>query len=527
MSCETIREVLRDAVRRDPDGPYLWFDGHTTSLRELDTSANRVARGLLELGLGAGDRVAIMLGNRPEFLSVWFGAVKIGVSIVPINTASVGREAAYSTSHSDASLLVLGDAYLPCLESVLAARPDLPVVVVGDAPHRHRGLDDLMSGDATEPPPSPLDGDSEAAILYTSGTTGAPKGCVMGQSYYLANGRRYVTHMELTPADRVITPLPLFHMNPQITSTMGSLMAGCGLALVDRFHPRTWWDTVRASQSTVFNYLGVMPAMLMGLPERADDADQPAGRGWGAGVPSALQAAFEARFSTRLVEVYGMTESGLNLAEPLGDDRRVGNHVLGFPFPGFEARVVDEAGNDCPADVPGELLLRSDDPTDRRRAFMRGYYKDPEATEHAWRGGWFHTGDFVARDEDGRGRFVDRKKDIVRRSGENIAAAEVEEVLRLHPQVIDVAVVAVPDPVREQEGAAVVVVGERDAGPPPDELWAWCDERLAYFKVPRYIAFVEQLPRTSTQKVAKRVLLDDIGDGALAVHDRTERRARR
>jgi crotonobetaine/carnitine-CoA ligase len=528
VELQSVRDVLRRAVRRNPTRPWLWFEGETTSLAEIDDRTNRLANGLIGIGARPGEPVAIMLGNGPEFLVTWLAAAKLGLPTVPVNTAAVGREAAHIVAHSDAAIVFVGAPYLDRLPAIRQARPDVIAVAVGaDHPGCHR-YEELLQARPGEPAARDLHGGSTAAILYTSGTTGHPKGCIVDQEYYLANAARFVGHMQVTAEDRLITPLPLFHMNPQITSVLGSLLTGAVLALVDRFHPTTWWDSVRASGATLFNYLGVMPAMLLGQPPRDDDAAHDARRAWGAGVPGGLHASFEERFGTLLVEAYGMTETGMNFAEPLDERRRIGDHGCGLPFADVEVRVVGDGDVDLGPDQFGQLLLRARDPSNPRFGFMRGYHKDERATEEAWRGGWFHTGDVVARDADGRARFVGRRKEIIRRSGENIAAAEVEEVLRLHPAVADVAVVPVQDPIREQEVGAVIVLGEgHDEAAAADELWEWCAERLAYFKVPRYLAYVESLPRTATEKVAKNVLATQLDVGTLSAHDRTQSRGQR
>ena len=257
--------------------------------------------------------------------------------------------------------------------------------------------------------------------------------------------------------ERLITPLPMVHMNAMACSTMAMILAGGCIVPLDRFHPGTWWRSVRESRATIVHYLGVMPSMLMGAEPSRADREHHVRFGFGAGVDKRLHAPFEARFGFPLLEAWAMTETGMGAVIIANrEPRHVGTACFGRPEPDVEARVVDDHGNDVAADMPGELLVRAAG-SNPRRGFFREYLKDPEATAEAWAGGWFHTGDVVTRDAAGYFHFVDRKKNVIRRSGENIAAVEVESVLRQHPLVRQVAVAATPDPLRGDEVLACVI----------------------------------------------------------------------
>jgi crotonobetaine/carnitine-CoA ligase len=522
---KSIREVLERAVKKNPEKPYLWWEGGNTSYIEMYRQIAKAANGFHDLGIQKGDRVALMLPNLPEFLYIWLGLNSIGASIVPINTFFKGEETAYVINHSDSKIVVSYQEYYPLIKSILPRCPKIQeLVVVHKEEESEIGIDyhNLIRKQSDKLLAVDLDENDEAAILYTSGTTGHPKGCVQLHSYYLVAGYRYSQNMNLTEQDCVITPLPLFHMNPQILSTMGTLWVGARLALVDRFHPRSWWDSVHRSGATKFHYLGVMPALLMGQKETEHDADHPHWIGMGGGVPSKLHSEFEKRFNVTLLEGFGMTECGLVICNNVDMDRKKGTGCVGKVFPEYEVMVVDDYDQEVKPGEIGELVLRGSDSLNRIRGFMKEYYKNPEATEEVWRSGWFHTGDYVRTDDKGYVFFVDRKKDIIRRSGENISASEVEDSIRTHPDVLDVAVVAVPDNIREQEVKAYVIRHE-GASVEVEDLIEWCEERLAYFKIPRFWGFRDKFPVTNTGKIQKQKLRTESEDLRMNSYDRVDK----
>ncbi|HEY9027354.1 MAG TPA: AMP-binding protein, partial [Burkholderiaceae bacterium] len=348
-------------------------------------------------------------------------------------------------------------------------------------------------------------------LLYTSGTTGRPKGCRLSNDYFLRAGQWYAELdgiCRVRPGEeRVITPLPLNHVNAMAFSTMVVLTAGGCLIQLDRFHPKSWWTSVRASRATIVHYLGVMPAMLLAAPASADDLAHRVRWGFGAGVDRQNHAAFEERFGFPLVEAWAMTETGAAACVMANrGPRHVGTSCFGQVEAFVEVRLVDDAGEDVANGTPGELLVRSagDNP---RRHFFSGYLKDDAATDEAWQSGWFHTGDMVRRDDAGSLYFVDRKKNVIRRSGENISAVEVESVLNQHPAVKSAAVAATPDALRGDEVLACVITRDPLAPNERAALAASLVEhalaRLAYYKAPGYVAFVDEVPLTPSQKIQR------------------------
>jgi len=529
----TVHRAFGRIARAHPDRPFLQVlpeVAERCGIAPLELSYGRaleaveaIASRFAAAGYGHGHRVGLLLENRPSFFLNWLALNALGVSVVPINGELRAAELDYLVEHSELCAAVALPARVADL-SAAAERRGCEVRVVpsfddevqagttvpgpGSAP---RGLDALTRAPRAAPCRGEPGPDTECGLLYTSGTTGRPKGCVLPNAYYLLAGAWYVGAGGLCTIrlgeERLLTPLPMTHMNAMAYSTMAMVLsAGCVVPL-DRFHPSGWWAAVRASRATIVHYLGVMPAMLIGAPASEADRDHAVRFGFGAGVDRRHQAPFEARFGFPLLEAWAMTETGAGAVVIASHEpRHVGQSCFGRAAPAVELRIVDEAGVDLPDGTPGELLVRAAGP-DPRRGFFREYLKDPQATAEAWAGGWFHTGDVVRRGEGGELYFVDRRKNVIRRSGENIAAVEVESVLRRHPGVREVAVAATPDPVRGDEVLACVVpVGPLDAAARTalaHALVALSLEQLAYFKAPGYVAFVDALPLTPTQKVQR------------------------
>lgn len=509
---QSVYEAVSIAARLWPERPFLQTLPETAQVYGIDAGEITYGRMLAEAdrlkalyeraGYRAGQRVFLLVENRPVFFMHWFALNALGLWVVPVNPDLQASELAYMARHAEPVLAIAMEKRIGDLEQ--AAREagiSYPVIAPQDeppsAPPPHGGvIADVDVGLKTP-----------AAMLYTSGTTGAPKGCVLSNRYFLKLAEWYVGMGGACPintdGERMITPLPLFHMNAMAASTMAMIAVGGCLIALDRFHPRTWWASVRQSRATCLHYLGVMPSILMKADPSPADREHHCRFGFGAGIDPKLHAPFEARFGFPLVEGWAMTETGAgatltNNIEP----RKVGVSCLGRPGAELATRIMREDGGGCGPDEPGELLVRQSG-EDPRDGFFSEYFKDPAATAEAWDGGWFHTGDVVRRDTEGNFYFVDRKKNVIRRSGENIAAVEVESVLMQHPDIRAAGVAAVPDSIRGDEVFACLVVdGVRNEGHARD-IVAWALTRMAYYKVPGYVAFVDKLPLTGTQKIQR------------------------
>ena len=478
-----------------------------TSYAQMRSQVEPLRSAYAAAGYGHGHRVGLLLENRPSFFLHWFALNGLGVSVVPINPDLRSAELEYLVGHSEVALAVALPARHDALRTAAqAAGADMPVIGADDAP-------------PTAPFAAPLShaaiGErSECALLYTSGTTGRPKGCILPNRYFLHAGAWYAGIGGLAQLrcgeERMLTPLPLVHMNAMAYSTMAMLLTGGCLIPLDRFHPTSWWASVRESRATVVHYLGVMPAMLMKAQAAAQDREHQVRFGFGAGVDRSLHETFEQRFGFPLLEAWAMTETGAGAVVIANrEPRRIGTSCFGREGDDVEVKLVADSGTPAGVDEPGELLVRHamrHAGADPRDGFFAGYLKDAAATDEAWADGWFHTGDIVKRGADGQLRFIDRRKNVIRRSGENISAVEVESVLLQHPRVKAAAVAAVPDAVRGDEVLACIVsegVADDLRHEAATDIVDWCLARLAYYKAPGYVAFVDALPLTTSQKVQR------------------------
>jgi crotonobetaine/carnitine-CoA ligase len=425
-----------------------------------------------------------------------------GLCAVPMNAKLHAKEFAFILENSGAKLCFVTDDLAATIAEAAKEAPALKEIV--DVTTKAYGF--MAVGD-----PSPI-ADCEptdlAWLFYTSGTTGRPKGCILTNQSMMATARFYSglggVNTFTLGQDRLLNPLPLYHLAGLCLTSLGMMIGGNCVIVLDRFQPSRLWQDAIATRATVLHYLGVVPALLLAQPEKPEERQHGIRFGLGGGAHPSLMQRFQDRFGFTLVEGWGMTEVGrsiFNAYEP----RYPGRYAIGRPRDGLQARVVDEEDREVRSGVIGELCVRWSGPEGPRWGFFGGYLNDPKATEEAWRGGWWHTGDAVSAEADGTLFFVDRQKNIVRRSGENVAAAEVEMILAAHPEVAQVAVVAAPDELREEEVLACIVaaVGSSADAAAARRIFDHCNEQLAYYKAPGWILFISELPMTGTQKISK------------------------
>ncbi|QIB66065.1 AMP-binding protein [Kineobactrum salinum] len=499
----TVHGVVTQLAAERGDDVFLYFGEQQYSYVDIHAAATRVAAGLSQLGVARGDKVAIMMGNRPEYLFCWFGLSMLGAVEVPLNTAHKGQLLAYMLNQADCGTLVIEADYLVQLEAVLPTLDKLRHVVVLGEPGGGLpgvaafGWDAVVANDGVFQAPKVLRSDP-CAIMFTSGTTGPSKGAVLPQNYQLAMAEIICKMAQYTCGDRLYNALPLFHGNAQTLSTMPALISGASMVLKPRFSASDFWVDVRRYGCTEFNYIGGILAILLKADPQPDDADNPLRVLVGAGANKQVFEAFEERFAVRLVEGYGMSEIGAPLNTSLAD-RRPGS--CGTLNPGYQIRLVDDDGDEVAADTPGELLVRPLRP----HAMMQEYYGMPEKTVEAWQDLWFHTGDCLQYDADGYYYFIDRKKDALRRRGENISSFEVERGVNSHPAVLESAAVAVRSELGEDE-VMICVALRPGSSLTAEALVAHCEQEMAYFMVPRYVRFMQKLPKTPTERVQKYLL---------------------
>ena len=494
----TIPQLLRAAAERDPSGTWLRTDEGQLTFAEAVTQVARTAQRLAGAGIGRGDLVVVTARSTPPYLLVWLALATLGATSVPTNPEGAPAELAGLVGQVRPRALV-SDTTLHDVVELAGVRAMLPLAVL-DAAELADGWADPAP--AEELPGVDLTPDDLAVLLPTSGTTGRSKLVMQTHRTYTMAGEGFPYWMELDSSDRLMTSLPLFHINALAYSVMGSLACGAGLVLLPRFSASGFLDAARRHGATEFNAIGAMLEILMRQPERPDDADTRCGSATpGRRRRASARKQIEARFGLRIVVGYAMSETTYGLiwpraTRPYGTLGTVRQH----PRAGVvnHARIVGPDGAERPLGETGELLLKNP-------AVTPGYWGMPEETSQAIVDGWLHTGDLVTMGEDGMVTFVGREKEVIRRRGENLSPLEVEEVLTAHPSVVEAAVVGVPSDLSEEEVKAFVVPAQ---GAVVDftELRAWVAERLAAFKVPRYWQQLAELPHTPTGRVAKHRL---------------------
>jgi long-chain acyl-CoA synthetase len=496
---QTLPDLLRSQAERLGDSPLVtWWDGSFT-YAEFNERTDALAAGLAGLGVKPGDVVSVFLPNSPAFLEAWWAILKAGGVFGPVNPALTGAEAQFVVEHSEAVAIVTDAAGA----EKLAGR-ELPGLrhVIGIDGAGDVSLDDLR-GRGGEVPEHGREPDDLAAILYTSGTTGQPKGAMLTHRNYLVDCAVGAELLPLVEGERVGMMLPLFHANAQVVTFMVPIMIGAEVIMWERFSASTFWQTIDEYKPVT---ISAVPTILATIVDAPGAPTGPTSLRYvvcgAAPLSRELLETFETRLDIRILEGYGMTETTcISSINPFYGARKPGS--IGLPVRRQEMRIVDEDGNDVAAGERGEIVMRGP-------MVMPGYLKNPEANEATIRDGWLHSGDIGYVDEDGYFFIVDRTKDMIIRGGENIYPREIEEVLYQHADVLECAVIGLPDKVRGEEVLAVVAA-RADATLDADELKEFAAERLAKYKVPRQIEIRDELPKTPTGKIQKAPLREEFG----------------
>ena len=516
---QSLGQFLEQVVARHADKTFIEIGGLSRTYQEFYDGVRKSAAMFDGLGIGKGDRVCLFLPNCIEYVYSWFGLSLIGAIAVPVNTAYKRDEMAYILNNSEAKGLVSDSSLFEVAEAAanLASSVEIRLLRDGGELNSPSSWTDSWTdfGEAHNvavplaamPEISPHD---ISMLVYTSGTTGNPKGVQVTHLMYVAAGQGFAHWTEATPNDRFFTCLPYYHANIQYYSTMGALAAGGTLVVTDRFSASRFWGQVREAKATIVNFIGMMMPVLAKNEPSPDDKDNTVRLFYGSpSFPPDFLADFQDRFDTDIIVGFGMTETCFGTIEKIGVERRAGSsgEPRQHPQGGFEnqVRIADPVtGVHVGVDTVGEITIHNP-------AIMPGYWRNDEQNTESLRDGWLYTGDLGWVDADGFLYFVDRKKDIIRRRGENISSQEVENVVKRHSNVLDCAVLAVPSELGEDEVKAYVTPRE-GATPDPEELVYWCAENLAYFKVPRYWEIRNELPRTPSLRVRKDVLRQERED---------------
>jgi crotonobetaine/carnitine-CoA ligase len=512
-----IGALLDQAAAAVPDQiAWNFFEsGETVTYAALQTRVNALANGMAQAGIRKGSHVAVMLPNIAAFPTTWLALARLGAVMIPMNIAYTAREMEYVIRNGDVEWLIIHDECLGTLAELAAQASLVPpdkIFVVGAATGRFRAWAGLADGQPGDFPGSwPVALDDVMNIQYTSGTTGFPKGCILSHRYWLIIGKVNAWR-DGRVYRRIMAPTPFFYMDPQWLLLMAFYQNGTLYAARRQSSSRFMsWVREHRIQFCLF------PEIVFKQPPDPRDRDNEIIRVNVYGLHKDVHAAIEDRFDFVAREAFGMTECGSGLFMPIEATDMVGSGSCGKPGPYREARIVDAAGRPVAPGQVGELQLRGP-------GMLQGYYNDPDATAAAFQDGWFRTGDLFRQDERGYFYIVGRIKDMIRRSGENIAAREVEAVLRGLPDIVEAAAVPVPDTTRGEEVKAYVVLRPslRPADLLPERIIAHCEANLARFKVPRFIAYREALPKTPSGKIAKKMLTEGVADLRKDSYDRVE-----
>jgi carnitine-CoA ligase len=520
----TIGRLLARRAAEHGDRPYLLFENKRFSYADADRITTRLGNGFKELGVSKGQHVAFMINNCPEVLWLCFALGKLGAVTVPVNTAAKGELLAYYLNQSDSMTVVietaLAERYLaiqdrcPNVKQVVLLGEDGPVpadmisrfhVPVTDFRLLEQASDVAIDHD--------VDFTDLAYLLYTSGTTGPSKGNMSNHGHSITIGIQMVEQFGYGHDDILYSCLPLFHGNALLCTCVPALIGGCATALSRRFSARAFWGEIRQYGATQFNSLGAMSNILWSQPESLDDRNHRVRQCMMVPSPDFFHA-FEKRFGLKLTSVYALTDFGTGAL--LGPDHPPEKwRSAGCVPPELSLAILDENDSPLPATATGEICLRRNEPW----VHSNGYYNMPQATVMANRNQWFHTGDRGYLDDDGYLYFVDRKKDAIRRRGENISSYEVEQVILRHPSVEDVAAFPVRSELSEDE-VMVSIVCRQSAVIAPEELVRFCQDNMAYYMVPRFVEVVDSLPRTMTEKVEKYKLRQSAEERLSEIWDR-------
>ena len=510
----TLRSLLEEKARLLPDKIFVAFEDAqgqqtTRTYREFYEGVLKLGNALLDLNIRAGDHVTIHLPNNIEFLTTWFALAHIGAIMVPTNILSSSDEMNYIINHSESVLLITEEEHLEKFQGMINQLPTIQHIVLTRFKNHSTTLlnfDHLIENASTDTSRFPeMLTEDVVGMLYTSGTTSKPKGVQVTNGNYIFTGELMSRSIQVTEDDRMFVVLPLFHGNAQYYSTMSALVTGASIALTEKFSASRYFKQAKSLGATVGSLFAAPIRMILAKEYDIADKQNPIRLViFAQSIAEHQVEEFEDKFSVKLLQLYGMTETvGIPLINPINGVRK--NLSIGRPSIGYEVKLVDENGKEVEQGAVGQIVVKGVP----GRTVMKQYFKNDEATRETLQDGWLLTGDNARVGEDGYFYFVDRVKDMIKRSGENVAAQEVESVLTQHLAVYESAVIGVPDDMRDEAIKAFVILN-KDMSVSEEDLVDFCKARLAKFKVPDSIEFVKEFPRTPVGKIQKHILRNSI-----------------
>ncbi|MFA1822600.1 class I adenylate-forming enzyme family protein [Virgibacillus oceani] len=494
----TIYTYLEKQAKKYEGKPFLYFEDQVISYEEMFKRANQTAAWLEEKGITKGDVVTVMIKNCPSFYDVWFACGALGAVLLPINTASTASELAYFLEHSESKGIIFDKELVSnghrevMNECNLLFEQELTEAWMGELRNE--------SGDTHK---KEVGASDVAGILYTSGTTAKPKGVLITHENYLYAGHSSVLYQQLTPNDRYLIFLPLFHVNSQYYTSMSTLVVGGSIVLLESFKASAFWETVDKYKPTVTSLVAtIIKILIRREPSALEKNNSIRHAGYGLFVPTNEVNTFQERFGIKIFQWFGMTESiTTNITNPIyadmPEDKETGILSIGKAGLGQQVKIVNEHREELPFGVVGEITIKSP-------SLMKGYYKNEEETMKTLKDGWLYTGDNGYMNKEGYIWFMDRNKDMIKRAGENISSVEIENVVSEHPSVSHCAIIAAPDEIREEKVVAYIETENKDLT--EEDIKKFCKEKLSSFKIPEEIYFVDSFPRTSIGKIQKNLL---------------------
>lgn len=509
MTKPTIPALLKSRAESNPNKIFLYFNDSTVSYKDLDLITNQIANGLKELGLKEGDKISIMLPNSPEYVYLFLGAPKLGVTVVPINTALKQEECAYIIDNSDSCAIVISSNHKNLIKNIKLQSDKLKFIFILEEDEleeelRRDGWDNfsrLLKASKEE-----IDfslPESLLSIVYTSGTTGKPKGVMLTQSNYFYDSEQIASTFGMVEEERAMCILPLFHVNGQVVTILTPLQVGASLILTTGFSPKTFFADLARHKATTFSGVPTVYSILLNLPEREkyDLSNLRLCICGAAPMPVELFHQFEKAFNTVIIEGYGLSEGTCaSTANPVNGERKIGS--IGLALSGQEIKIFDDQDKEVGIGEVGEIVIRGSN-------VMLGYYKNEQATAETLRSGWLHTGDLGKVDSEGYFYIVGRKKEMIIRGGENIYPKEIEEVLYLNSNIQEAAVVGLPDNIWGEEVVAAIILKD-GVNIDSDGIISFCKTHLADYKCPRKVFFCSSFPKTATGKVQKNKLVEQL-----------------